>query len=64
MEQFGARKEEREIKETIHFLRYQGNSYVRIADTLNSQLIPTKLGRKWDGALVRNVAVKSYLMNI
>jgi hypothetical protein len=56
MTPYGQRTEEREVLNTIAFLRQtEGLSLQKVADHLNSQRIPTKCGKAWNKYLLLNV---------
>jgi hypothetical protein len=55
MTKYGSNEQERAIIRQIDYLRKKQMSYQAISETLNCQMIPTKIGRKWVPALVRNI---------
>lgn len=55
MEKFGITDTEKEILRQIAFFKNQKMNYDEIADQLNARMSLSKIGRKWNYHLIRNI---------
>jgi hypothetical protein len=58
MTRFGIDEKEKQVIRQIDYLKRQKKkTYESIANILNARMVPTKIGRKWVSATVRNILI-------